>query len=233
MIHPYLAPYGLDDKDILISVNNGAQVYNNKTRETIYQQLISIDNVILLLKTLRELDVDLYTTAQLYIQDQIYINQHTDFTLRFVQRSGIAMNCVGDLLDYVASNQLLVDKVCLIWDKVAKLDIDAMFGCLAQAFDVTVSGTIGTETLVEITSNRAGKGNTAIWIASKLNIPMQNMICIGDGNNDISMIGVAGLGIAMFNAIAELKAVAGMIADSCDNDGVAKIMEQAMQDVLK
>ena len=47
---------------------------------------------------------------------------------------------------------------------------------------------------------------------------------VGDGFNDVAMIDYAGLGVAMQNAPDGVKAHADMITDSCDNDGVAKLI---------
>ncbi len=48
------------------------------------------------------------------------------------------------------------------------------------------------------------------------------MAAIGDGNNDISMITGAGLGIAMGNASDEVKRAAGYVTDSIETDGLKK-----------
>lgn len=49
-----------------------------------------------------------------------------------------------------------------------------------------------------------------------------NIVTFGDGLNDISMIEQAPLGIAMGNAIDELKEKATYVTDTCDNDGIYK-----------
>ena len=45
---------------------------------------------------------------------------------------------------------------------------------------------------------------------------------IGDQNNDQTMIDMAGYGVAMGNAVQEIKDSASYITDTNDNDGVAK-----------
>ncbi|MEI3265675.1 MAG: HAD hydrolase family protein [Frisingicoccus sp.] len=57
----------------------------------------------------------------------------------------------------------------------------------------------------------------------------EELICCGDGYNDISMLQFAGLGVAMENARDEVKAVADIITETNDNDGVACIVENYMK----
>ncbi|WP_301108028.1 Cof-type HAD-IIB family hydrolase [Sporosarcina sp.] len=55
-----------------------------------------------------------------------------------------------------------------------------------------------------------------------LKIPIGNSYAFGDGMNDMQMIETVGTGIAMDNAIPEIKEVADLITASCDDDGILK-----------
>lgn len=59
-----------------------------------------------------------------------------------------------------------------------------------------------------------------------LGMSKDEIICCGDGFNDISMIEYAGLGVAMENAQQKVKLVANYITLSNDNDGVAEVIEK-------
>ena len=48
----------------------------------------------------------------------------------------------------------------------------------------------------------------------------EDTIAIGDGGNDVSMLGYAGIGIAMGNATDEVKAHADYVTTSVDEDGI-------------
>jgi hydroxymethylpyrimidine pyrophosphatase-like HAD family hydrolase len=52
------------------------------------------------------------------------------------------------------------------------------------------------------------------------------VVAIGDQANDLEMIQWAGLGLAMGNAIPELKSIANQQLPSIDEDGVAIAIEQ-------
>ena len=70
------------------------------------------------------------------------------------------------------------------------------------------------------------RGKTNRDVAEILGIPREETIAIGDGENDISMLRWAGLGIAMANAPENVKAAADVIAPACDEDGAAWAMEK-------
>lgn len=58
-----------------------------------------------------------------------------------------------------------------------------------------------------------------------LDIPIEDTIAIGDGHNDISMIQLAGTGVAMGNACEPLKNAADIVTDTVSNDGLYKAFE--------
>ena len=48
---------------------------------------------------------------------------------------------------------------------------------------------------------------------------------MGDEGNDLTMVEAAGLGVAMGNATAAVKAAARAVTADCDHDGVAEVIE--------
>lgn len=80
--------------------------------------------------------------------------------------------------------------------------------------------------ILEVMDKDCNKGYGVKVLADKLGIKKEEIICIGDQANDIEMITFAGLGIAMGNAIEELKDIAQYITSDNDNDGVAKAIEK-------
>ena len=74
---------------------------------------------------------------------------------------------------------------------------------------------------VEINQCYANKGEALMALADYLGVPRENTYSFGDGLNDLTMIEAAGVGIAMENACAQVKAAADWVTASCDQDGVA------------
>jgi len=79
---------------------------------------------------------------------------------------------------------------------------------------------------VELTHGDASKGNAVKWLAARWNIPREEIIAMGDQDNDRSMIEWAGLGVAMGNAVESVKSIAHYIAPSAAEDGAAVVIEK-------
>lgn len=77
---------------------------------------------------------------------------------------------------------------------------------------------------INLVNTNVSKGNAINGLCKFLKIDIKDVIAIGDGLNDISMIKTAGLGVAMENAEPELKAVADEITTTNLENGVAKIL---------
>ena len=79
---------------------------------------------------------------------------------------------------------------------------------------------------IEITRKGVSKGKAVEMLASLYHVKREEIITIGDSENDISMIEYAGLGIAMGNASDRVKGTADYITDSNDNEGVANAIHK-------
>lgn len=78
----------------------------------------------------------------------------------------------------------------------------------------------------EFMNKNSNKGQGMAALTEHLGLTADQVICVGDAANDLEMIKFAGLGVAMDNAIAEVKAHANYITSSNDQDGVAKVFEK-------
>jgi hydroxymethylpyrimidine pyrophosphatase-like HAD family hydrolase len=90
------------------------------------------------------------------------------------------------------------------------------------SLEVTTSGPDN----LEITAAGVTKGSALQQLASRLQIPREAVLAVGDSENDLQMLRYAGLGIAMGSAPDEVKAAAGRVTASCDQEGVAQIIEE-------
>ena len=79
---------------------------------------------------------------------------------------------------------------------------------------------------LEISSVYANKGNGLQWLAGHLGISMEQVMALGDSDNDITMLRMAGLGVAMENAAQEIKEAADEVTSSNEEDGVAQAIER-------
>ncbi|MDQ0207940.1 Cof-type HAD-IIB family hydrolase [Alkalicoccobacillus murimartini] len=82
--------------------------------------------------------------------------------------------------------------------------------------------------IIEIIRAGVNKAVGLKRIADYYGIPQERIIAFGDEDNDLEMLEYAGQGVAMGNAISELKTTANFVTGSNENDGIADYLEEAL-----
>jgi Cof subfamily protein (haloacid dehalogenase superfamily) len=91
---------------------------------------------------------------------------------------------------------------------------------LECGWQVLPYGSYGAAELSVFTPS-ASKGTATAALCRKLGISREEVLAIGDGPNDVSLLSVAGFGVAMANGSQEVKAIAQAIAPSNKENGAA------------
>ena len=73
------------------------------------------------------------------------------------------------------------------------------------------------------------KAHSLLKLLSSIGLTSDQMICCGDGYNDITMIEAAGLGVAMANAQPLVRERADYITKSNDEDGVLHVINEFLR----
>ena len=81
---------------------------------------------------------------------------------------------------------------------------------------------------LEVNPKDVNKGSSLSRLLNGLGMNPEQVVCCGDGENDIPMIEMAGLGVAMENASGNVKRAADFITTSNDEDGIAYVIEKFM-----
>lgn len=161
-----------------------------------------------------------------YSEEVLYTDlpEDDEYIKRYEKITGVdAVSVDIPMIDFVLNNSLNCQKVtCLVApDKRDRLykNLKDKFG---DRFDVTCSA----EVLVEVSPLGDNKGEALSYIAKYYGIPMASTVAIGDNLNDISMIKMAEIGVAVGNADPELKKVADEVTVSNNEGAVAKIIKK-------
>lgn len=99
---------------------------------------------------------------------------------------------------------------------------DALPADVKEAYYIVKS----TPQHLEFMHKDATKGSGLLTLAAKLGIDRSETMALGDQQNDVTMIEVAGLGVAMGNAVPEVKAVADVETTTQNADGVGVAVEK-------
>lgn len=86
------------------------------------------------------------------------------------------------------------------------------------------------DNFLEFIKKGANKGTAVAYIADMLHISPEEVICIGDAENDTHMIKYAGLGVAMGNAYPSVKEAADYVTKTNEEDGVAYVINKFILD---
>ena len=206
---------------------NGAQVYDRETDAAIVREEIPIDRAIAVLELLDRYDViydcyrqnwgwmtaSLQAKAEGYATDAHYLKMVRDFR-----------KPVPELKAYLRETAEAggVQKIMLfspLEDRELRINA-AIRADLAERFpEIKVTSSCWNN--LELNLDSANKGQSLRRFAEHLGLTLQNCISFGDGLNDLSMIEAAGVGVAMANAVPEIKAAAQYVTSSNDEDGVA------------
>lgn len=124
---------------------------------------------------------------------------------------------LGDRINEVVKVLFINHGSDLVLEQVAKELSDALGSLATVQFSIPH--------VVEVTNTNATKENGLQFLSKHLNIPVEQMIAVGDGSNDIGMLKLVGCGVAMGNAIPELKDTADLVIGSNDENGLATAIQ--------
>lgn len=190
----------------------GAAVMDSDSREVLFHRPLPMDEAQGVLHFAHELG--LY--CQYYSLDDYFFAVDSDESRLYERLSGVTGKAVGeplwDKMDFEPTKMLIIAHPTLIRDAYEKAKV--RFG---DRLEVAISKT----NYLEFNHPEATKGNAVEMTAKRLGIPMERVMCIGDGINDLSMIRAAGLGVAMGNGAPELRAEADFVTAAREDNGVA------------
>jgi Cof subfamily protein (haloacid dehalogenase superfamily) len=147
-------------------------------------------------------------------------NRDTDELIKYHEGEPEAVGPLQNILDAVPVNKVLAIKLAqpravtaLRWQLGTQVHGSAK---LVQALD----------DMLEIVPPGTSKGAALKMLLKDLDISAENVLALGDAENDIEMVQLAGIGVAVGNANEKLKAVANHVVASNDEDGVAEAIER-------
>ena len=205
---------------------NGALVSDIATGETLIKNEISNADALRIIEVLKAFNgiYDCYIDGCGYMNADM-LAKAADYTvdIHHYELVKSTRRPVGDLSSYLRTAGSSVQKSQIMFRSRAERDA-ALTEIGRQLPEFLLSCTYATN--IEINSPDASKGAALRFLCGHLGISTENTMSFGDGSNDISMLKAAGIGVIMSNADEELYRYGDIIAPSCDEDGVARIIEE-------
>lgn len=134
-----------------------------------------------------------------------------------------SQNYVEVLSEELQERPFTPTKVDIIFPK--KNDLPEMYQLLQQLFP-EIEVILQSEDRLTLVPKGVSKWNGLLYLATYLRIKRNEIVAIGDDVDDVDMIAGAGLGVAMGNAVPEVKAAAKWITRSNDDNGVGYMLKE-------
>ncbi len=180
------------------------------------------DVVALMLDHTEPLSLSGCLSVHLYTQDNLYVSNLNDASIKYFEGSKVEPIVVSDL------RQLLdqaTTKVIVLSDDVEV--IARLSDQLKNSSSRTQVKQYKSITLLETFHPAVNKRLAVSYLAEEIMaLRPENVMAIGDDFTDIEMLRYAGIGVAMGNAPVAVKACADWVTTSVEKDGVAKAVEK-------
>ena len=185
------------------------------------------DYTLALLAELATLEAAEQLSIHLYIDDRLHVRQILPDTREYAERSGVDPIAVGDLAAYLQQKSEIetTKLLALSPDPTVVTDLLIRLKQLYAPEDLYLTQSVAT--FFEATHPLSNKGAGVQYLAEELlDLKPEQVMTVGDNFNDYEMIRYAGIGVAMGDAPAGVKAIADWVAPSVESDGVAAAIEQ-------
>ena len=183
---------------------------------TLYQSNLPSDTAKEIIKWARENNIHL----NLYLDDKLYVEEDNEIIKYYIKGKFVDYAvCSFDNLEIINVNKLLAinlenpEKVTS-WVSELKEKYPHLYIVKSTPY------------YCEIGPNDAKKSISVKFLQKYYGLKKEEILTIGDQNNDIDLIECGGIGVAMGNGTDELKKCADYITDTCENDGFVKAIKK-------
>jgi Cof subfamily protein (haloacid dehalogenase superfamily) len=158
-----------------------------------------------------------------YVNDVLHSQAHDVYVDEYKRTSSIEPVLVEDVLQ-VLTGQEAPPKMVIINNDPHVLD--AIRADLLMTYGVERIGVCKSRSnFLEVTAPHVNKWSAVVALAAQWGIRPEEILCLGDEENDVAMLAGEGLGLAMGNAPLAVQRRAKGIVPSIEEDGVAQALE--------
>ena len=220
-ILPFYEELGLSELDSegYVILNNGCSIHKTKDWKLIDQVNFTSDDIEYLYKFSESYDIN-FTL----VNDTYYFNIGRKPTDELIKDAGFVFSDITDIsLEEAKSGKHKIMKIMFLGDPEIMADFQEKNEDIIKS---KYSGVLSQSYVYEVFPKDNNKGTGLKKLAEKLGIKQEEVMAIGDGNNDIEMFEYANYSVAMKNATELAKKAAKYETDSNENDGVAKAIRK-------
>lgn len=214
---PVLKELEMNSASDYVIVYNGAKVFNVGNNKVVCSSTINGKDVKELYYESKRLNSYYHAFKE---NEDLVTDQHNPYT-----DVECTINKINDMIinfeDIDDNEQFL--KTMIVCDEKT---LDAAMININPKFKTNYSMVRSADIFLEFLNKNSHKGFALKELANYLNIDINETMAIGDAGNDLPMIEIAGIGVAMANAYDYVKKSADFITLSNEEDGVAYAIEK-------
>ena len=196
---------------------NGARIIDCRNHRTIFQKTLPVEVIPYLFETAIQAGAGIISYDEGVVIAGNGIDEYIELEARI---NALPIKEVEDFAGYLnyPVNKCLMTGEHNLLENIRKK--------LLSRYNALLSIYFSEPFFLEIMPQNVDKAQSLLKLLSMLGIDSEEMICCGDGFNDISMIQIAGLGVAMENAQETVKQAADYVTLSNDDDGILHVIKK-------
>lgn len=196
----------------------GAWVKNSQSEEILYAKPVPHPEAREVMQFFRDRGVHFHS----YYDDQLVMESLTREGQAYARLAGVEIHLMKDLIAGLDGHEAM--KIMAIANHEPTL-LDIEQSLLARYGD-RLHITRSKPHFLEVMHPEADKAKALQVIARHYGLERREVMAVGDSYNDLEMIAWAGVGVAMGNAVPEVKAQADWVTGSNDEEGVAQVLRR-------
>ncbi|WP_348736275.1 HAD family hydrolase [Spiroplasma endosymbiont of Ammophila pubescens] len=208
----------VDKYDGYVVSNKGCSIYSFKTNSFLLDITLTKEEI----KEIFNFTYQKYKTS-FFSNNSTYVNEYNEVTHKWTTWTQTNYHIVTNPEEITENIKTIVISLEVgLNDKETKTFIKD----LQQLWPKLDVVSYYKNTFFQISCKEISKGSVLQFLAQHLGVDVTNTYAFGDSHNDLELIRDAGRGLAVSNAIDELKAIADKIILSNQEDGPAKYLRQ-------
>ena len=223
----FAAQLEMDKNNGLLVSFNGSKVINAQTNEVLFNQTMTVLDGQEVLEHLKQFEVKPMIDKGEYMYVNNVYDNYINYkgapfnVIEYESRGGKFQLC--EIADLAKFADYPLNKILTAGDPQY---LQENYKEMMEPFKDRLNCVFTGDFYFEFTANGIDKAKALDTILKPMGYTQEQMIAFGDGHNDATMVEYAHYGVAMANAVADLKEIATEVTLSNDEDGIAHILNR-------
>ncbi|AGK96188.1 sugar-phosphatase [Clostridium pasteurianum] len=215
-IERYLKELNLVGEDEYAVTFNGALVQTTNSKHIIGKALLTLEDFHYLYNLSKELKVNIHA----HTEEECITPKSSKYSILEAELNSISLKETD--FNNLDKNTIIVKVMFIDEEEILDRVIKSLPKELYEKYTIVRSAPY----FLEFLNKESNKGTGVKLLSEKLGIKQDEIICVGDADNDKHMIEYAGLGVAMGNADDKIKELANFVTKSNEDNGIAYIIDK-------